>query len=67
MLCDFILEDGDQGAWLFQQIIEDELRQLYNRHLRVSTSEKISRQIIKNVDVAFKRKIHNHNIFLRSL
>ena len=40
MLCDFILEDGDQGAWLFQQIIEDELRQLYNRHLRVSTSEK---------------------------
>ena len=47
MLCDFILEDGDQGAWLFQQIIEDELRQLYNRHLRVSTSEKIPRQIIK--------------------
>ena len=48
MLCDFILEDGDQGAWLFQQIIEDELRQLYNRHLRVSTSDKISGQIIKN-------------------
>ena len=67
MLCDFILEDGDQGAWLFQQIIEDELRQLYNRHLRVSTSEKISRQIIKNGASAFKKKIHNHNIFLRSL
>ena len=56
MLCDFILEDGDQGAWLFQQIIEDELRQLYNRHLRVSTSEKISRQIIKNAVPALKRE-----------
>ena len=51
MLCDFILEDGDQGAWLFQQIIEDELRQLYNRHLRVSISKTISRQIIPKMAV----------------
>ena len=51
MLCDFILEDGDQGAWLFQQIIEDELRQLYNRHLRVSISKRISRQIISKMAV----------------
>ena len=51
MLCDFILEDGDQGAWLFQQIIEDELRQLYNRHLRVSISKTISRQIIPKISV----------------
>ena len=51
MLCDFILEDGDQGAWLFQQIIEDELRQLYNRHLRVSISKRISRQIISKMAI----------------
>ena len=51
ILCDFILEDGDQGAWLFQQIIEDELRQLYNRHLRVSISKRISRQIISKMAV----------------
>ena len=51
MLCDFILEDGDQGAWLFQQIIEDELRQLYNRHLRVSISKRISSQIISKMAI----------------
>ena len=34
-LCDFILDDGDLGGWLLQQIIEDDLRQMYNQHLKV--------------------------------
>ena len=29
-LCDFIFEDGELGNWLFQQVLEDELRKEYD-------------------------------------
>ena len=30
LLCDFIFEDGELGNWLFQQVIEDEIRKEYD-------------------------------------
>lgn len=30
LLCDFIFEDGELGNWLFQQVLEDELRKEYD-------------------------------------
>ena len=43
LLCDFIFEDGNIGNWLFQQIIEDELRKAYDHPaVRVSVNAVVS-------------------------
>jgi hypothetical protein len=34
-LLEFVLTDADQGAWLFQQLIQDEIREKYQRYIQV--------------------------------